>query len=168
MDDGVRPSQQEFDRVSHRSLQTLSACSKAAHTSSLLPYQCIDLIPLLRRVSAFLGHRLLSTNESFPFLCQPRESAGQYGLLVSGHSSWRTSYGTCNSEPRIIPSQLLLAVSHPVKVQFSDHAPLVKWPGVQGISGNFQGNYIAPLFIAWAYILSARWVELLGCSPKHI
>jgi hypothetical protein len=168
MDDGVRPSQHEFDRVSHRSFKSWSACSKAAHTTSLLPYQCIDLIPLLRRVPAFLGHGLLSENESFPFSCQTRESCGQYGLLVSGHSSWRTSDGTCNTEPRIFPSQLLLAVSHPVKLQFSDRAPLVEWPGVQGVSGNSQGNYIAPLFLAWAYILSARWAELLRLSPNHI
>lgn len=30
-----------------------------------------------------------------------------------------------------------------------------------------RDNYIAVLFLAWAYISSAQWVELLARSPTH-
>uniref|UniRef100_A0A093V8R0 Ectonucleotide pyrophosphatase/phosphodiesterase family member 6 n=1 Tax=Talaromyces marneffei PM1 TaxID=1077442 RepID=A0A093V8R0_TALMA len=103
----------------------------------------------------------------FQFTSHEREYQGQYGLLTSGHSIWRTSNGHCDTEPKIVPLQLLLAVPEPLKIRFSDNAPLATWPGVQGISESGRVNYITPLFLAWAYILSAKWVELLSRSPRH-
>ncbi|CEJ61171.1 hypothetical protein PMG11_09711 [Penicillium brasilianum] len=41
------------------------------------------------------------------------------------------------------------------------------WPGVQGLSGYDKGNYISVLYFAWAYFLSARWVEALSRSADH-
>ncbi|KAL4902044.1 hypothetical protein BDW74DRAFT_169786 [Aspergillus multicolor] len=41
------------------------------------------------------------------------------------------------------------------------------WPGVKGLEGYDNGNYLAVLYFAWAYILSARWIELLDCSADH-
>jgi hypothetical protein len=39
---------------------------------------------------------------------------------------------------------------------FAEH-----WPGVQEGDGQAtEGNHLAILLLAWAYILSARWVEL--------
>jgi hypothetical protein len=167
MDDAVRPSQKEFDRVLRQSCKQWSAYINAADAAPL-PYHCIDLAKVLGRTPSFLGHGLFSENDPVSFACLEKESQqGQYGLLVSGHSIWRTSYGTCDVGPRTIPLQLLLAVPDSLKVQFSDCAPLAEWPGIQGLSGNDEGNYIALLFLAWAYILSARWAELLEHSSRH-
>ncbi|RAL17789.1 uncharacterized protein BO97DRAFT_430721 [Aspergillus homomorphus CBS 101889] len=53
------------------------------------------------------------------------------------------------------------------ETQISDSAPLTEWPGTQGLSGYDEGNYLAVLFVAWAYILSARWAELLEASTNQ-
>ncbi|RAH47587.1 uncharacterized protein BO95DRAFT_451757 [Aspergillus brunneoviolaceus CBS 621.78] len=39
------------------------------------------------------------------------------------------------------------------------------WPGIQGAPGQDEGNHIAVLFLAWAYILSARWAEIMERVP---
>lgn len=54
-----------------------------------------------------------------------------------------------------------------MKLQISDSAPLAEWPGTQGLSEYDEGNYLAVLFVAWAYILSARWAELLEASTNQ-
>ena len=54
-----------------------------------------------------------------------------------------------------------------MNVELSDSVPFAEWPGVQGLEGYDEGNYIVVLFLAWAYILSARWSELLCRSPEH-
>ena len=54
-----------------------------------------------------------------------------------------------------------------MNVELSDSAPFAEWPGVQSLEEYDEGNYIAVLFLAWAYILSARWSELLSKSPEH-
>lgn len=167
MDDAIRPSQLEYKRVLQESFKHWSTYRKAANASSLLPRHSVNLTSLLGRIPAFLACGWLSDREQFSFKCQERESQGQYGLLTSGHSIWRTSNGDCNTESKIIPLQLLLAVPEPLKIQFSNNAPLATWPGVRERSESGGVNYITPLFLAWAYILSAKWLELLGHSSGH-
>lgn len=166
MDDDIRPSQQEYKRVFHESLKYWLTYRKAAD-APLLPRHSADLTALLGRIPAFLACERLSEHEHFSFKFQEREFQGQYGLLTCGHSIWRTSNGDCDTKPKIVPLQLLLAVPEPLKIRFSDNAPLATWPGVQGISESGGVNYITPLFLAWAYILSAKWLELLGHSSSH-
>jgi hypothetical protein len=44
---------------------------------------------------------------------------------------------------------------------FAEHSRFTDWPGVQEGDGQVtEGNHLAILLLAWAYILSARWVEL--------
>ncbi|KXG46488.1 uncharacterized protein PGRI_053440 [Penicillium griseofulvum] len=62
---------------------------------------------------------------------------------------------------------LPIGVAEAQEVKLSKDAPLSEWPGVRGISGYDEGNYITVLFLAWAYILSAKWVELLDRSEAH-
>lgn len=38
---------------------------------------------------------------------------------------------------------------------------------MEGLEGYDWGNYLVVLYLAWAYVLSARWVEVLGCSTDH-
>lgn len=167
MDDGIRPSQQEYKRILYESLKHWLTYRNAADASSLLPLHSVDLTSLLGRIPVFLACGRLSKHQHFSFKFQEREFRGQYGLLTCGHSIWRTSYGDCDTKPKIVPLQLLLAVPEPLKIRFSDNAPLATWPGVQGISESGGLNYITPLFLAWAYILSFKWFELLGHSSSH-
>lgn len=62
-------------------------------------------------------------------------------------------------------AQLVVGVQSSLAVHLSDSAPLTQWPGIQGALGQDEGNYIAVLFLAWAYILSARWAEIMERVP---
>ncbi|OJJ95259.1 hypothetical protein ASPACDRAFT_48003 [Aspergillus aculeatus ATCC 16872] len=65
-------------------------------------------------------------------------------------------------------TQLVVGVQSSLPVHLSDSAPLTQWPGMHGAPGQDEGNYLAVLFLAWAYILSARWAEIMegvsGCT----
>lgn len=103
------------------------------------------------------------------FTCVENESGeGPSALLASGQSVWTVSGKYFHLEPKLIPLNILVAVLSPVTVEVSDSAPLASWPGVEGLSGYDEGNYLMVLFLAWAYVLSARWAESLAHSPEHL
>ncbi|CAG8908425.1 unnamed protein product [Penicillium egyptiacum] len=91
---------------------------------------------------------------------RPSKEAFDYTLRAS-YQLWSTHFNTSDSR---LP---LECVSEAGKVELSKEAPLSEWPGVHGISGYDEGNHIAVLFLAWAYILSAKWAELLDRSDTH-
>lgn len=134
----------------------------------LLPQQAIDLKSLVSQTPPFLGDGIASSDETIAFACEEKQSTPwKNSLVVNGRSTWRTSKGSCDLQPRVLPKQLLLAVDSRLSVKLSEESPFSDWPGVQGLSSYDKGNYLAILYFAWAYILSARWVELLGRSADH-
>lgn len=168
MDDAVRPSKEKFDQILSESYDEWSSYLKDAHDHPHLPSSSIELKSLLGRAPSFLGYGLISEDAELPFNCVEVESdGGQLGLRVSGQSTWTTSQGQCHLEPKTMPLNLLLALPDPLTVKISNSAPLQEWPGVDGISDHDEGNYISILFLAWAYILSARWAESLKHASGH-
>ena len=90
------------------------------------------------------------------------------GLSASGFSTWASSPATCASS---IPSfrrrvQLEVAVKDPVLLSISDSAPTDTYSTSWFRS---QNDYLAILVLAWAYVLSARWVEIMSpaCSLTY-
>ncbi|KAJ5135140.1 uncharacterized protein N7515_004418 [Penicillium bovifimosum] len=168
MDDAVRPSKEEFDRILSESYDEWSSHLTNAHESPRLPPSSIELKSLLERTPSYLGYGSVPKDTQLPFTFVERElSRGQFGLLISGQSTWTTSNGQCCLEPKTIPLDILMAVPTPLAVEISNSAPMQEWPGVDGISNHDEGNYISILFLAWAYILSARWAESLKHAPGH-
>lgn len=168
MADHVRPSEEEFTRILQESHALWSAYSNAADTSPSLSYSCINPGPLIRNTPSFLGCDMIRENDQISLNCVEKSGHSLSDLFLKGYSSWKTSTGVfCNLEPITIDSQSLLAIHRPLQVQFSDDAPLSIWPGVEGLPELGEGNYIAVLFLAWNYIFSAKWAELLSKSPEH-
>lgn len=167
MGDAVRPSDGEFTQVLQESLKIWSSYLTAGSEDHLLPRQAIDLRSLVGQTPSFLGAGLVSC-ERFSLACEEKQSTqGNGSLVINGWSTWRTSKGTCNLRPRVLPKQLLLAVGSRLGVRLSEDSPFSDWPGVEGLSSYDKGNYMSVLYFAWAYILSARWVELLSRSADH-
>jgi hypothetical protein len=165
MGDAARPSDDEFSQVLKESLDTWS---RYVSEDRLLPRHAIDLGPLVSQTPPFLGGGLARLDKTTSFACEEKPSTQSQGsLVISGRSTWRTSDGSCDSESLVIPKQLLLAVRGRLDVRLSEDSPFSDWPGVQVLQSYDQGNYLSVLYFAWAYILSARWVELLGCSADH-
>ncbi|RAL06091.1 uncharacterized protein BO80DRAFT_469972 [Aspergillus ibericus CBS 121593] len=122
---------------------------------------------LVCQTPPFLGDGIV-TNEPISFACEEKSlRQGKDSLVVNGQSTWKVSKGVCDLQPRVLPKQLLLGVSTQLTVRLSKDSSFSNWPGVQGIAGYDNGNYLSVLYLAWAYILSARWVELLGRSADH-
>ncbi|KAJ5333011.1 uncharacterized protein N7506_006794 [Penicillium brevicompactum] len=168
MGDAARPSEDDFGRVLHESLKIWSSYLDAKSEDRLLPRHAIDLRPLVSRTPPFLGGGLAGLGKTASFDCEEKQSSQSQGsLFVNGRSTWRTSKGDCDLQPRIMPKQLLLGVGIPTYVTLSEDSPFSDWPGTQGLPGSDKGNYLSVLYFAWAYILSARWVELLDTSADH-
>ena len=168
MGDAARPSDEKFSQVLQESFETWSSYLSARSDEEHLPQQAINMKPLVSQTPLYLGDGLAPYDEIISFSCEEKESTrGKDSLLVNGRSTWRTSKGTCDLQPRVLPKQLLLAASSRLSVKLSEDSPLADWPGVQGLFGYDGGNYLSVLYFAWAYILSARWVELLGRSADH-
>ncbi|KAJ5789864.1 uncharacterized protein N7518_006875 [Penicillium psychrosexuale] len=164
MGDALRPSDDEFSEVLQQSLKIWTSYLGTGDKQGLIPRQAINMRPLVSQTPPFLGHGLAS-NETISFACE--ENKSQDILHINGRSTWKTSKGICDLPPKVLPKQLLLAVDRQISVELSEDAPLSDWPGVQGLSGYDEGNYLSVLYFAWAYILSARWVELLNRSADH-
>lgn len=163
--DAARPSDEKFSQVLQKSLGIWSSYLVAGSENDPLPRHALDLKPLVSQTPPYLGDGLATFDKTVSFACEEKQS--MQTLVVHGRSTWRTSKGSCDLPPRVLPKQLILAVGGRLDVVLSEYAPLSVWPGVQGLSGNDEGNYLSVLFFAWAYILSARWVELLGRSADH-
>ncbi|KAL4889385.1 hypothetical protein BDV59DRAFT_195789 [Aspergillus ambiguus] len=136
MDDAVRPSKEEFDRILSESYNEWSSHLVNALENARLPPFSVELKLLSERTPSFLGYGLIPRDTELPFTC-------------------------------IMPLDILLAVPNPLAVDISNSAPLEEWPGVDGISDHDEGNYITILFLAWAYIYSARWAESLKHASGH-
>ncbi|PIG84746.1 hypothetical protein AARAC_010724 [Aspergillus arachidicola] len=135
--------------------------------SRLHAYACIDLRNILGQTPGFLAANALA-DRLLSFDCvEEGEGPGPYDLFAKGKSTWKTSNGTCDTKPRTIPNQLLLATQIPAKIEFSLDAPLEAWPKIEDIYHETEDNHIAAVFLAWAHILSARWAELLDRSTNH-
>ncbi|KAJ5124396.1 uncharacterized protein N7515_008221 [Penicillium bovifimosum] len=168
MGDALRPGDDEFSQVLQESLKTWTSYLATENKQHLLPRQAINMRPLVSQTPSFLGDGIASSDETISFACEEKESAqGKGSLVVNGRSTWRTSEGICDLQAKVLPKQLLLAVGSRLNVELSEDSPLSDWPGVQGLSGYDKGNYLSVLYFAWAYIISARWVELLGRSADH-
>lgn len=168
MGDSVRPNDYEFFQVLQKSLKTWESYLGTECERQLLPMEAIHLRSLVSQTPSFLGCDLPAPDEAISFACEEKHSThGKGSLVINGRSTWRTSKGKCELPPRVLPKQLLLAAGSRLSVKLSEDSPLSEWPGVQGLSGYDKGNYLSVLYFAWAYILSARWVELLSRSADH-
>ncbi|EFR00943.1 hypothetical protein MGYG_03944 [Nannizzia gypsea CBS 118893] len=77
-------------------------------------------------------------------------------LCTSGTSIWETSRGQCKT-PRVEKSlRLPVAIEHPTRLALSENVEPIyqKW-------FNREDNHLSVLILAWSYIFSARWVELM-------
>ena len=153
--DALRPSFAEITKISSLSHSLWSGYLKEVEANAQLSFKCVQLDRLLGAVPYYLG-RESSERASIQRICSI-EKGGD--VFVTGTSEWFT--GTCGMEPKVIEHDLILGVQKPTICTFIEDGRLSVWPGVQGKDEpESGGNKIAILFFAWAYIISARWLEL--------
>lgn len=161
VEDAVRASQAANQHMLVRSYQIWSSCAKEASFESGLQPFFIQLRNILGRVPAFLANGRTQHSNPSQFKLEQRGSLNSE-LNISGDSTWRTANGNCDLGDKIIPLQLLLGTQRSTPCCFSNDSRFANWPGEQGEEACATGgNYLAILAFAWAYILSARWLEML-------
>ncbi|CAG8089665.1 unnamed protein product [Penicillium salamii] len=166
MGDAIRPSDDEFDQILRKSLGQWSSYLDLAKEFPFFPSGSFDPRETLGPIPHFLGQGSLPPNTSYA--CEERSLQGANGsLFINGQSIWRTSNGECTLDPRVLPKQLLLAVQNSMKVEFPESQLPSDRHCLDGGYFNDDEKHISVLFLAWAYILSARWSELLSRSSEH-
>ena len=93
---------------------------------------------------------------------QLRKSVREGVLTVEGQSTWHLTGGSGCDQEQITMAlcPLLVGFQHPISCSLAGFS-FRNWASIQGEDQNTQnGNYIAILALCWAYILSARLVEM--------
>ncbi|KAL8912006.1 MAG: hypothetical protein Q9171_002919 [Xanthocarpia ochracea] len=157
MADGVRPDL--------ASAQAISRSSHALWSSYISPSDFrlpANLQSLLGKVPAF--PKSLSQEESSNLKYHQSSST----LRISGTSSWRTSFGECKLPPKVLQHDLPCGFSNPVACHLTKSCQSVDWLTFQEDEEATDKTHITLLILAWAYILSARWVELQRPSTRLV
>lgn len=167
-EDILRPTQADTRSMLARSYQTwLSYAEEAIPQYGLQP-NCVQLRNILGRVPAFLAYNSAKDRESLLFkLGHSGSNSNSSALYVKGRSTWSVSEGDCPPREKVMHHQLLLGLQRSTRCDFADDCRFANWPGVRGEGESLvQGNGLAVLSFAWAYILSALWVEMQRPSSK--
>lgn len=160
MADTVQPDPKTVQQQLRRSRSLWSSYAVAA-TNPRLPADCILLRNILGRVPTFPTSLLLANKK--PSTLQYHHPP--FGVQISGVSTWSTSQGECNLPPKTIHHKLLCGVHNSIECAFAENSRFTDWPGIEGVDEHSaEGNHLAILLLAWAYILSARWIELQSPS----
>ncbi|KAI9750145.1 MAG: hypothetical protein M4579_006586 [Chaenotheca gracillima] len=162
MADPVRASEHEVKRISAISRQEWSARCDAANAELGLSLDCIQPRNLLGKVPAYLAFGIHKDKKDLPFKIHRNQLQNQQAeLSVTGGSTWRTSEGDCDLGPKYLPHHVLLGVQRSTACVFAERMDFNSWPGIQMTEdGPEEGNHLAILAFAWAYIFSARWIEM--------
>lgn len=160
MEDAVRPSKEATELMRVKSLSSWSQSSQLIGHPGL-PLDCVRPRQMLGRVPAYLARGIFKSEKTTPSLHRIQLMDRSSTLFVNGRSTWQTSGEDCLLEPRVLQHQLLLGVQRSTPCVFADDSRFGYWPGVQGTGDHpEEGNYLAILVFAWAYILSATWLEM--------
>ena len=157
--DAVRATWAIVRDISATSYSIWSSYARQSNPRDRLPPDCVALQNLLGRVPAYLADRLAEPAQLK--LEHKHIKENRFELLIGGTSTWRTSESDCDTEVKTLRHYLLLGIQRSTPCEFTADHRFTNWPGVQDSEEcAVEGNYLAILAFAWAYILSARWVEM--------
>jgi hypothetical protein len=161
-EDAVRANQAKNQHMLARSYRIWSSYSKEAHLQNELQLYHVQLRNILNRVPAYLANGFSQHSRSPQLRLEHKGlNSSNSELFISGRSTWRTANSDCDLENKIIPDQLLLGVQRSTPCYFANDSRFANWPGLQGERGSvIGGNHLAIVAFAYAYILSACWVEM--------
>ena len=75
----------------------------------------------------------------------------------------------CGLEDKVLPQDLLFGIQTSKTCSFATDVSFTNWPGVKGgHEAPVEGNHLGIIALAWAYILSARWIELQETEPGQL
>ncbi|RDL30817.1 uncharacterized protein BP5553_10162 [Venustampulla echinocandica] len=150
-DDSVIPSNEQIQKVLIKSHNHWQQYIKEATEQPSTVFDCIEFRGLIDRTPAIPPHRLLRRN----------------GRAAYGQSTWhfspqdKCSLGELKGHLR----PMILGITNPT-ICTTEGSSFRHWGG-DIVENPEPGNGLAILVFAWAYILSARLVELQGGSVRY-
>lgn len=160
MDDLVRPNPEAFRETYEAAFTIWSRLYLYANENPALPASYLSTEALFRQHPYFLPHLRLKRVQPAARNAPPR-------LYVTGYSVWGSP--PCKDDVDFSsfqqPLDIEVATSGPITLSISEAANSSNPPWFV-LSDR---NYVPVLVLAWAYILSARWTELLSepCSLRY-
>jgi hypothetical protein len=152
--DEIRPSDERFRYVYETGFRTWARLYSLAKNNHKLPYRYLSPQEAVPQHPSFPSPALVECDG-----CQ---------AFITASFLWGSKAPTCNHElppfERLV--QIGVTAKDPIQLTFSDVAQDNPSYGSWLVSGD---NYLPVLVLAWTYILSARWAELMSstCSIKY-
>jgi hypothetical protein len=155
----VEPAVEQVELVLQNSHRTWTVYEREAGNDTTIVEACFQPHNFLGAIPAFPSGWLCGCDT----LRHPKleSHGGKFKqLFLKGNAFWTTSTSTCRLEPKQLSKQILAGVSRPLVINLQKDTCFDEWPGVRNQTCLAKGNYLAVLTVAWAYIFSARWLEL--------
>ncbi|WEW58754.1 hypothetical protein PRK78_004222 [Emydomyces testavorans] len=150
--DLLRPKPKESSRIFLHSLKTWRSLLFVAQSTTRFPDSCINI------------RNVLHNTPAIPDSSGVTETAEGNCLLLNGYSLWKIhSISDCELNTKLKRSQsqaIVIGELQPTYCKLSNEF-LLKWSGLDTTPNTPQtGNYLCVFVLGWAYILSARLLEL--------
>lgn len=166
IEDHVRPTNAEVKSILTKSYETWSSCSRDVRRQRKLRPESVMLKKMLGKVPEFLPYGVAKGSYPNNLKIAIRGSGRDSCLVIGGKSTWRTTEGECDLKDQVLPQDLLFGLQTSKTCSFVTGVSFTNWPGVKvGREAPVEGNHLGIITLAWAYILSARWIELQETEP---
>jgi hypothetical protein len=148
MEDAVRPNREAFKAMYERGYRTWASLwdSSAEQLPLSDLHGLLDPSPLLRHHPHFVPGVRVDVSSSI------------HRADVSGLNTWQTTRGPCDLPSFQTGTDIRVGWTFPTPVNFSSQSTASSRL-VDMLAG--EGNHISVLVLAWTYVLSARWAELI-------
>jgi len=144
MEDAVRPSKEAFKAMYERGYRTwASLWEMAAADPPGTQHHGTDLCSVFPSHPYFPGD--LEVDKSFSDT-----------VTVRGRTTWTTTQGPCDLPSFQKETVFHVASSNPKTIELGSRLRRIR-----GLPNSMESNHVPILLLAWAYILSARWAELI-------
>lgn len=149
MEDAVRPSKQAFKAMYERGFRTWSGLYEMTIADTKTSqWDCLSQLD-----DVFRDH------PSFPEDLAIDASFSNT-VIAKGISTWKTSQGPCDLPPFDTEFFFHVASDRPTILDISN-SPNSAFEFRRFLNDNDSDDHIALLVLAWTYILSARWAEII-------
>lgn len=166
--DHVRPTTAEAKSILTKSYEIWSYCSRDVSRHRQLRPESVMLRRMLGKVPEFLPNGIAKGNYPNNLKISIRGSGRDSCLVIGGKSTRSTTEGSCDLEDKVFPQELLFGIQTSKTCSFESVSSFTDWPGIQGDhESSVEGNQLGIIALAWAYILSARWIELQETEPEQ-
>jgi len=154
--DAVEPDQDEVSLIARQSYLEWSTYLEKARDQNGISESCIN-------VEGLLGPTPPLPRGWLAYIRKDQVQKlrdGSSKLYLSGRGYWQDVGSSCQLDSKTLEQSLLVGIQEPCQFELLEDGRFQKWPGVTHRSCPVEGNYLAILVFAWAYIFSAKWIEL--------